>query len=279
MSTGRCLLSRVRRVISARMTRKGGRAVALGGQAEFPGDGFVHIHHVSRRERDVKHPVQPGVQSGADLTADGGFTAAGLTGEQAHGAQLQQVLEADFRFTVGGGIEQGVGFEILLERIPVQGEVMLVHRRLLRFDQITQCQRRGRWLRGGLLAGEGVAGTLAFDEAVGVRIHGPGVLQGLMIMPDLDSTSGRGRIVTQGDPLADQRGIDLVDDAVEADGAVGFDLAHGLEQEQIVEIDTGLDEADPLGRGRPVIERGSARPGRGAGCNDTRPRSRRRGGD
>ena len=42
--------------------------------------------------------------------------------------------------------------------------------------------------------------------------------------------------------LADQRRIDLIDHAVEAHRAVLLDLALGLEQEQLVEIEVGLGE-------------------------------------
>jgi len=48
------------------------------------------------------------------------------------------------------------------------------------------------------------------------------------------------------DPLADEGGIDLVDEAVEADGTVLLHLAGGLEQEQIVEIEGDLvDQSAP----------------------------------
>jgi hypothetical protein len=48
------------------------------------------------------------------------------------------------------------------------------------------------------------------------------------------------------DPLADEGGIDLVDEAVEADGTVLLHLAGGLEQEQIVEIECDLvDQSAP----------------------------------
>ena len=106
---------------------KGGGAVALGGQAQFPGDGFVHIHDVAGGERDVEEAIQAGVQGGGDASADGGFAAAGFAGEQPNGAQLQQVIEPDLGLAVGGGVEQRGGVWGLFKRIVGEGEVFLVH--------------------------------------------------------------------------------------------------------------------------------------------------------
>ena len=51
----------------------GGGARALGGQAELPGDGFVHVEHVAGGQGDVADAVQAGMQGGGDVAAHGGF--------------------------------------------------------------------------------------------------------------------------------------------------------------------------------------------------------------
>ena len=45
-----------------------------------------------------------------------------------------------------------------------------------------------------------------------------------------------GRVEAHGDGLADQASIDLVDDALQADGAVLLNLAVELEEEQFIEV-------------------------------------------
>ena len=98
---------------------------------------------------------------------------------------------------------------------------------------------------------------MPLDETVGVQIHGLGQLNLAAIVPDLNGpTGGCGRIVTQGNPLADEGGIDFEEGAVEADGAVFLDLAGGLEQEQLIEIETGLGEAYLRGGLCPALQWG-----------------------
>ena len=67
----------------------------------------------------------------------------------------------------------------------------------------------------------------------------------------------RVRVVAQGDPLPDEDGIDLVEPAVEADGAVLVYDARGLEEKDLVEVERGIGVAH-AGRGeRPLLERGT----------------------
>ena len=107
----------------------------------------------------------------------------------------------------------------------------------------------------GAVGTEGVVRTLTFDKAVGVQIDGACLLQGLVLMPDLDRLAGAAGVIAQRHPFADQGGIDFIDDAVEADGAIGIDLTHGLEQKQRVKIGGGADKGDLLGGRRPAIKR------------------------
>ena len=59
---------------------------------------------------------------------------------------------------------------------------------------------------------------------------------GAALVVDLDAAREMARVVPQGDGLADQRGIDLEDDAVETDRAVLLDLALLLEEEEVGEV-------------------------------------------
>ena len=111
-------------------------------------------------------------------------------------------------------------------------------------------------VRGPGLGARGPGRTLAFDETVGVQIHGFGELALVLGMPNLHGTSRRGtRIVAQGDPFADQGGIDLVEGAIETDSAILLHLAGGLEQEQLIEILGGRGETHRLGALRPALQR------------------------
>ena len=64
-------------------------------------------------------------------------------------------------------------------------------------------------------------------------------------MDDVEGPSGRRlRVVAQDDPLPDEEGIDLVEAAVQADGAILVDAAPGLEEEDLVEVEGGVGVAD-----------------------------------
>ena len=103
---------------------------AFGGQAEFPGDGHVHVEHAAGGERDVVDAMQSRVQSGGDVPADGGLAGADLAGQQADAAQFDEVLQARLGLAVGAGLEQLVGLEVVLEGQVGEGEVALVHQSL-----------------------------------------------------------------------------------------------------------------------------------------------------
>ena len=51
-------------------------AVALGGEAELPGDGLVEVHDVARGHRDVEDAIEAGVQAGDEAPARGGLAAS-----------------------------------------------------------------------------------------------------------------------------------------------------------------------------------------------------------
>jgi hypothetical protein len=89
--------------------------VALCVQAELPGDALVHIHDVAGRQGDVEQAIEAGVQCGGDLAADGGFAGADLAGEQADALELEQVVDPGLGLGGGGGVEQLVGLEVVVE--------------------------------------------------------------------------------------------------------------------------------------------------------------------
>ena len=106
----------------------GGGAGALLGEAELPGDGLVHVEHVAGGRRDVVDAVQAGMEAGGDAAADGGLAGPDLAGQEADAAQLDEMPEARLGLAVGGGLEQLVGGEVVLEGRPGEGEVAQVHR-------------------------------------------------------------------------------------------------------------------------------------------------------
>ena len=69
------------------------------------------------------------MQGGGDLAADRGLAGAGLAGDQADGAQLQQVLQAHLGLGEGGGGKQILGLQGQIEGEGGQGEVLAVHQR------------------------------------------------------------------------------------------------------------------------------------------------------
>ena len=74
------------------------------------------------------------------------------------------------------------------------------------------------------------------NEAVGVGVHGLSFLVFASLEVDVDGPAAAGRVEAHGDGLADQASIDLVDDALQADGAVLLNLAVELEEEQFIEV-------------------------------------------
>jgi hypothetical protein len=98
---------------------------------------------------------------------------------------------------------------------------------------------------------------VALDEAIGVGIERPGERARLLRVPDFNRSPGRcGGIVAQGNVFSDERGIHLIDDAVEAHGAVFLDLALGLEEEDLVEVQGRVWEVHLIGAAGPALQRG-----------------------
>ena len=58
--------------------------------------------------------------------------------------------------------------------------------------------------------------------------------------------------------MPDEVGVDLVESAVEADGAVFHDAALGLEEEEVVEVEMGVGVAHVLACERPLVEGGAS---------------------
>ena len=105
----------------------GGGARAFGGQAEFPGDGLVHVEHVAGGQRDVADPMQAGMQVGGDMAAYGGLARADLAGHQADALEFDEVMEPSLGLAAGVRFEQLVGVGRGFEGQPGQGEVTQVH--------------------------------------------------------------------------------------------------------------------------------------------------------
>jgi hypothetical protein len=80
------------------------------------------------------------------------------------------------------------------------------------------------------------------------------------LVPDLDGAAELVGVAAQGDHLADEDGVDLVEDAVEADGAVLVDTALLREEEEAAEVDVGVGQADVGGALGPAVERASWTP-------------------
>ena len=94
---------------------------------------------------------------------------------------------------------------------------------------------------------------VAAHEAIGVRIHAFGGADGAALDDDGDTAREPREAVAQRDGLTDQRGVDLEDDAVEADGAIVLDLALLLEEKERGQILCG--ERDVVGGAGPLLAR------------------------
>jgi hypothetical protein len=105
----------------------GGGAAPLGGQAQLPGDGLVHVGHVAGGERHVEDSVEAGVERGRHLAADGGLAAPGLAGDEADATQVEEVAQAHLQLGRGGGGEQILRCEVLPEGVTGEAEVLAVH--------------------------------------------------------------------------------------------------------------------------------------------------------
>jgi hypothetical protein len=61
-------------------------------EAHFPGDGLVEVEDVAGGEADVEDAVERGVELCQDATRAAGLSAAGISGDEADAAHLEQVL-------------------------------------------------------------------------------------------------------------------------------------------------------------------------------------------
>ena len=81
---------------------------------------------------------------------------------------------------------------------------------------------------------------------------------GVAVVDDLDGPRRRRLgVVTQGDGLADEHGIDFAESAVEAQRAVFHDAAFGLEEEEVIEVCGGVGVAHAVAGERPLVEGGT----------------------
>ena len=99
---------------------------------------------------------------------------------------------------------------------------------------------------------------MALDGGIGVGVEAGGEACAAAVVDDLDGSRRRRLgVVTQGDGLADEHGIDLVESAVQAHRAVFHDAAFGLEEEEVVEVGGGVGVAHVVPSERPLVERGT----------------------
>ena len=99
---------------------------------------------------------------------------------------------------------------------------------------------------------------MALDAGVGVGVEAGGESCGLGVVDDCDGSRRRGVwVVTQGDGLADEHGVDLVEPTVEAQRAVLHDAALGLEEEEVVEVCAGVGVAHVRACEGPLVEGGA----------------------
>jgi hypothetical protein len=96
------------------------------------------------------------------------------------------------------------------------------------------------------------------DEAVGVRIDRFGGAGRAALDDDGDAAREPRGVIAERDGLADQRGVDLEDDAVEADGAVVLDLALLFKEKELGEVlrreRDVVGGAGPLLAGRGILQ-------------------------
>ena len=99
---------------------------------------------------------------------------------------------------------------------------------------------------------------MALDGGVGVGVEAGGPPGTLAVVDDLEGARRRCvGVIAQGDGLADEHGVDLVEPTVQADGAVFHHAAFGLEQEEVVEVEAGVGEAHVVPGERPLVEGGA----------------------
>ena len=107
---------------------------------------------------------------------------------------------------------------------------------------------------------------MTLDAGIGVGVEAGGGACGLGVVDDLDG--GRRRcvgVVAQGDGLADEPGVALVEPCVEAHRWVFHHAAFGLEEEEVVEVCAGVGRAHVVACEGPTGRGGYARRVRGGG--------------
>ena len=166
-----------------------------------------------------------------------------LAGEHTDAAQFDQVAEAGLGLAAGVGLEQLVGFRGGLEGQAGEGEVAQVHHSSS-FLNLRMASGEG----GG--SGAGSPGSIrpeavaALDGGICVGVEAGGLSGRLSVVDHVEGPAGRRPgVVAQDDVLPDQERIDLVEAAVQADGAVLVDAALDLEEEGVVEVEGGVGVA------------------------------------
>jgi hypothetical protein len=206
-------------------------AGAFDAEAHLPGDGLVEVHDVAGGERHVDDAVEAGVELREDFATGAGLAAAAVAGDQPDAAQVEEVREADLELATGGRGKQIVGAISGPKGCCVRAKCLRYMIRNPRRACAAGGPAAARW---PALGREVLRGVVAAHEAVGVGIDGFGGPTGGRPGRRPGRRACARRVVAQRDRLADERRVDLVDDAVEADGAVLLDLAFLLEEEESV---------------------------------------------
>ena len=99
---------------------------------------------------------------------------------------------------------------------------------------------------------------MALHTGVGIGVEAGG---GACTLAVVDDGDGACRwcvgVVAQGDELPDEVGVDLVESAVEAHGAVFHHAAFGFEEEEVVEVGAGVGVAHVVACEGPLVEGGA----------------------
>ena len=123
-------------------------------------------------------------------------------------------------------------------------------------DEVGEVHRRGGFVGRGV-AVQQPGGSVALDAGIGVGVEAGGGACGFGVVDDLDGARRRCvGVVAQGDGLADEPGVDLVEPCVEAHRSVFHHAAFGLEEEEVVEVGAGVGRAPVVVCEGPRVEGG-----------------------
>ena len=99
---------------------------------------------------------------------------------------------------------------------------------------------------------------MALDGGIGIGVEAGGPPCTLAVVDDVDGPRRRRLgVVTQGDGVADEHGIDFVETAVQAQRAVFHDAAFGLEEEEVIEVCGGVGVTHVVAGEGPLVEGGT----------------------